>query len=137
VQQPRRPVRVGVSGGLAQVPANDDRRDGEMSDWSSRLSKQYHLNLPADVVAWFDGERWKEFSETGFGVPLEPAQLLDSNSSVLLGGLMLPDALPILDNGCGDALCLRFNSQGTVSEVVRWMHEGGNWTPLPGDAQFR
>ena len=42
---------------------------------------------------------------------------------------MLPDTLPVLGNGCGDALCLRFNSEGSVSEVVRWMHEGGNWTP--------
>jgi hypothetical protein len=112
------------------VPAIADRRDGEMSVWSSRLSKQYHLDLPADVVAWFDGELWKECSETGFGQPVEPAQLLDSNSSRLWGGLMLPDTLPILDNGCGDVLCLRFNSNGTVSEVVRWEHEGGNWTPF-------
>ncbi|MFL5244642.1 MAG: SMI1/KNR4 family protein [Gemmataceae bacterium] len=101
-----------------------------MSNWSSRLSEQYHLNLPADVVAWFDGELWKECSETSFGQPLQPAQLLDSNSSALWGGLMLPDTLPILDNGCGDALCLRFNSKGTVSEVVHWAHEGGNWTPF-------
>jgi hypothetical protein len=101
-----------------------------MSNWSSRLSKQYHLNLPADVVAWFDGELWKDCSETGFGQPVEPAQVLDSNPSRLLGGMMLPDTLPILDNGCGDALCLRFNSDGTVSEVVRWEHEGGTWTPF-------
>ncbi|HUG89723.1 MAG TPA: SMI1/KNR4 family protein [Planctomycetaceae bacterium] len=94
------------------------------------MPEQYHLNLPADVVAWFDGELWKECSETGFGQPMEPAQLLDSNSSALWGGQMLPDTLPILDNGCGDALCLRFNSNGTVSEVVRWLHEGGDWTPF-------
>ncbi|MDP7133438.1 MAG: hypothetical protein QF437_23285, partial [Planctomycetota bacterium] len=34
-----------------------------------------------------------------------------------------------MGNGCGDVLCLRFNSRGTVSEVVRWLHEGGDWTP--------
>jgi hypothetical protein len=81
-------------------------------------------------VAWFDGELWKKCSQTGFGQPIESAQLLDPTSSALLGGLMLPDTLPILDNGCGDALCLRFNLKGTVSEVVRWEHEGGNWTPF-------
>lgn len=101
-----------------------------MRNWSSRLSKQYQINLSADVVAWFDGELWKKCSQTGFGQPIEPAQLLDPTSSALLGGLMLPDTLPILDNGCGDALCLRFNLKGTVSEVVRWEHEGGNWTPF-------
>ena len=80
-----------------------------MSKWSSRLSQQYHLNLPADVVAWFDGELWKERSETSFGQPVEPERLLDSDSSVLWGGQMLPDTLPILDNECGDVLSLRFN----------------------------
>ena len=41
-----------------------------MSNWSSRRSEQYHLYLPADVVAWFDGEFWKVCSETGFGQPV-------------------------------------------------------------------
>jgi hypothetical protein len=100
-----------------------------MASWSSRLSKQYDVNLPADVVAWFDGELWKECSETGFGQPVEPESLLDPNSCTVWGGQMLPDTLPILDNGCGDTLCLRFNSKGTVSEIIRWLHERGNWTP--------
>ena len=73
-----------------------------MSNWSAKLSKKYELTLPADVVAWFDGEVWKENSETVFGQPVEPAQLLDSNASTLCGGLMLPDTLLILRNGCGD-----------------------------------
>ncbi len=100
-----------------------------MSDWSSRVSVRFNLNLPADVVAWFDGELWKEASETGFFQPEEPESLLDPKSYTVMGGLMLPDTLPILGNGCGDVLCLLFNSRGTVSEVVRWLHEGGDWTP--------
>jgi hypothetical protein len=58
-----------LTGGLAQAPAIDDRRRRNVN-WSSRLSEQYHLNLPADVVAWFDGEFWKDCSETGFGQPV-------------------------------------------------------------------
>jgi hypothetical protein len=100
-----------------------------VSDWSSRISGQFNLNLPADVVAWFDGELWKESTEMGFFQPVDPESLLEANSSTIMGGLMLPDTLPILGNGCGDVLCLRFNSRGTVSEVVRWMHEGCDWTP--------
>jgi len=42
---------------------------------------------------------------------------------------MLPDTLPILGNGCGDSLCLRFAGDGTLSEVVYWCHEGATWHP--------
>ncbi|MCA9094558.1 MAG: hypothetical protein KDA68_13795 [Planctomycetaceae bacterium] len=101
-----------------------------MPSWSSILSNHFHVNLPPDVVAWFDDELWKECSETHFSVPLSPEMLLDSGSSTIWGGLMLPDTLPILHNGGGDTLSLRFNSNGSVSEVIRWEHEGGNWTPF-------
>ena len=119
-----------VTGDESNVRAIVCERNGhQVSDWSSRISGRYRLNLPADVVAWLDGELWKESSETDFGWPMEPESLLEANSSAVSGGLMLPDTLPILGNGCGDVLCLRFNPRGTVSEVVRWMHEGCDWTP--------
>jgi hypothetical protein len=43
---------------------------------------------------------------------------------------MLPDTLPVLGNGCGDMLCLRFDANGALSEVVNWWHEGATWLPL-------
>jgi len=45
------------------------------------------------------------------------------DGSGIWGGAMLPDTLPMLGNGCGDCLCLRFRPDGTVSEVIRWLHE--------------
>ena len=45
------------------------------------------------------------------------------------GGSMLPDSLVLADSGCGDCLCLRFQINGTVREVVYWDHEGSNWHP--------
>jgi hypothetical protein len=45
------------------------------------------------------------------------------------GGQMLPDSLPLADNGFGDSLCVRFRPDGRVREVVFWGHEGSYWYP--------
>ncbi len=45
------------------------------------------------------------------------------------GGAMLPDSLPILEDGMGDALLLRFGPHGRAREVVEWHHEGARWHP--------
>lgn len=41
---------------------------------------------------------------------------------------MLPDTLPILGNGMGDCVNVRFNGDGSISEFVEWHHEGGHWS---------
>jgi hypothetical protein len=93
-------------------------------NWSTELAEQFDLRLPRDVTSWLDGEVWKEESPTSFGIPVSPNDIGKSVS----GGQMLPDTLPILGNGFGDCLCLRFGYDGTVTEVIRWLHEGGLWT---------
>ena len=65
-----------------------------------------------------------------FSEPIDPEQLLATASSPVWGGQMLPDTLPILENGSGDALCLRFATNGTVNEVARWSHDGSSWRPF-------
>lgn len=50
---------------------------------------------------------------------------------------MLPDSLPILADGGGDALLLRFRPSGRPREVVEWHHAEGRWHPsdlVPGFA---
>jgi hypothetical protein len=42
---------------------------------------------------------------------------------------MLPDTLPVLGNGAGDVLCLRFGTNDTLAEIVEWSHDGGWWRP--------
>src|SRR5260370_22263479 len=95
------------------------------ANWSRNLAEQFSLTLPADVVAWFDSEIWKEESKAAFGEGLSPT----NNPSDIWGGQMLPDTLPVLGNYGGDYLCLRFRPDGRVSEVVRWLHESSLWTP--------
>jgi hypothetical protein len=93
-------------------------------NWAAQLAERFDLRLPDDVVSWFDKEVWKRQSSASFNQPVSPNDIGDS----VWGGQMLPDTLPILGNGGGDCLCLRFGSDGTVTEVIRWLHEGGLWT---------
>jgi hypothetical protein len=92
--------------------------------WSRQLASQFELRLPHDVVEWFDAEVWRQESVTPFGMPAWPESVAGS----IWGGQMLPDTLPILGNCGGDYLCLRIADDGTASEVIRWLHEGGLWT---------
>ena len=43
---------------------------------------------------------------------------------------MLPDSLPLVSDGGGNALCLRFGFDGAVTEVIHWDHEGSLWKPF-------
>jgi hypothetical protein len=103
------------------------------TQWSQRFSDKFHVVLPPDVIDWLDGplRQSLDFAQPGeFSEPLDPESILDPSTSVVWGGQMLPDTLPLLDNGCGDVLCLRFGRDRRVSELVRWAHEGGHWQPF-------
>jgi hypothetical protein len=97
--------------------------------WSVQLEEHFGVTLPNDVRAWFDDEIWQNGGSTEYGEPERPQDLLRPQSATICGGLMLPDTFPILGNGCGDCLCLRFGWDGQVTEVIRWLHETGSWTP--------
>ena len=97
--------------------------------WSARLEEQFGLTLPDDVRCWFDDELWRGSDCTDYNEAVSPAELLDPRSSAVWGGMMPPDTLPVLGNGAGDCLSLRFDANGAVSEVVCWLHEGGQWWP--------
>ncbi|MBN2020866.1 MAG: hypothetical protein JW749_11665 [Sedimentisphaerales bacterium] len=101
-----------------------------MSDsWSQRLSGVFSLQLTPELIDWFDSEKWRESYSLEFGEPVLPENLLDQGSAEIWGGLMLPDTLPILGNGFGDDIAVRFNSDGSVREFIRWLHETCEWTP--------
>ena len=94
---------------------------------SQRLSDRYALKLPADVTAWIDRRLWQGTASSPYGVPYDPEDLLDERNAPVWGGTMPPDALPLLGDGCGDALCLRAAPDGSVAEYVAWDHETGEW----------
>jgi hypothetical protein len=104
--------------------------DDIMNDsWSQKLSDTFALQLTPELIDWFDTEKWQTTYPLEFGEPVKPKNLLDPNSSQVWGELMLPDTLPILGNGFGDDIAVRFNSDGSVREFIRWLHETCEWNP--------
>ena len=100
--------------------------------WSQRFSEGFRASLPPDVADWLDGRIRHDLDSPhlgDFAEALDPEKLLDQSSGAVWGGQMLPDTVPILDNGCGDVISLRFGPDGHVSEVIRWDHETGYWRP--------
>lgn len=100
--------------------------------WSDKLRERFCIDLPADVVDWFDRHVFESSIEDyrgQFSERIEPERLLDEQTSPIWGGQMLPDTLPIVDNGCGDVLCMRFAPDGTMRGIIRWDHESGLWRP--------
>lgn len=97
--------------------------------WSSQIEERYALHLADDVRAWLDDEPWREPGGAEFCHAQTPEQWLDPAPGSIWAGFMLPDTLPIIGNNYGDWLCLRIAADGTVREVVRWSHGGGDWLP--------
>jgi hypothetical protein len=97
--------------------------------WSEVVTEQFQVKLPSDVTEWLDLEMWRRHEATPLGDSTSPHALLDTRSSVVWGGQMLPDTLPLFDNGCGDVWALRFGIDGSLSEIIFWNHEGGDWRP--------
>ena len=93
----------------------------------SRLAKELGVDLPPDARAWLGSDKLPEAPATRFDQLIAPSSLLDPHSGAIWGGQMLPDTLPVVADGAGNALCLRFGFDGTVAEVIEWNHEGGNW----------
>lgn len=100
-----------------------------MQKWSEHLCRQFDVVLPEDVARWYDEEVWRQYAGVRYGEPIPPEAILEATSHAIWGGLMLPDTLPILDNGCGDVLAMRFSSGGTLTEFVEWHHESMGWHP--------
>jgi hypothetical protein len=85
------------------------------------IERELGVRLPLALAEFED--------DSGYWEPIDPAQVLDADSSALWGGQMLPDSIPVLNNGCGDCILARFKPNGLLREFVQWDHEGGLWRP--------
>src|SRR5688500_11852388 len=90
-------------------------------DGFDQLERQLHVVLPAAVRRPGDLGEYDE--------PIEPEAILDPEASIVWGGMMLPDAIPLVGNGGGDVILVRFALDGSVRELVEWHHEGCFWHP--------
>ncbi len=95
------------------------------SSLSTILSNAFAIKLTPELIDWIDNEKWKKSYPIEFGEPINPNII----SEMIWGGLMLPDTLPILGNGCGDCISIRFNQDGSTREFVKWLHETCEWNP--------
>ena len=100
------------------------------NSWAFRISESLMAKLPDDARAWLDTEQLPDAPAGRFNQRVDPARLLEPSSGAGWGGLMLPDTLPLVSDGGGDALCLRVGFDGAVAEVIHWDHEGGLWKPF-------
>ena len=91
------------------------------------LIERLHLRLAPEEQEWFQGG-WQSFDGESacYNEPFNPNETVDHGKHIW-GGQMLPDTLPILGNGMGDCVNVRFNGDGSISEFVEWHHEGGHW----------
>src|SRR2546425_2129856 len=86
--------------------------------------------FPEDARAWLDADQLPDAPVGHFNQRVAPARLMDPSAGAIWGGLMLPDSLPLVSDGGGNALCLRFGFDGAVAEVIDWNHEGSLWRPF-------
>ncbi len=97
------------------------------------LEKALGLRVPLELPDFDDDELSSagdvDSDAVPFDEPVEPADILDPQSGVVWGGLMLPDSFPVLENACGDAILARFGFDGALRELVQWDHETCSWQP--------
>lgn len=98
--------------------------------WSEILTEKFSFNLSHEIREWYDLGFYEKNLDVEFGEPVHPENFLSENSGIVWGGQMLPDTLPILENGCGDAVCIKFDKTGEVREYILWEHETGQWKPI-------
>jgi hypothetical protein len=91
------------------------------------LIERLHLRLELEEQEWFQGG-WQSFDGESacYNEAFDPNETAD-HAKHLWGGQMLPDTFPVLGNGMGDCLNVRFNGDGSILEFVEWHHEGGHW----------
>ncbi|MCB9849631.1 MAG: SMI1/KNR4 family protein [Phycisphaerales bacterium] len=100
--------------------------------WSERFERDLSVRLSADLVEWFDRclfESQDPIQLGEFAIPTIPDCVFDLSSSTIWAGLMLPDTIPVLENGCGDVVAMRIGKDGTVTEFIAWSHETCCWLP--------
>jgi len=95
-----------------------------------RLEKKFNINMPDDIRSWIDNDLHKNNCYgLEYGEPIDFEEYLENDEGYIWGGLMHPDTIPIVGNGCGDQLCLRIGKDGSVSEIIKWEHETSEWMP--------
>lgn len=98
-----------------------------MPSWSQKISDRYALQLPQDLVAWFDDGIWSAPGGAEFSEPLTPEELLEPDQDLIWGGFLPPDMIPLIGNDYGDWLAARIGFDGQIREIVYWCHGGGDW----------
>jgi hypothetical protein len=93
---------------------------------SQILAQHFRIVPPSDLERYLDDPGRAQIFR-GLGDPIDVAGLINPRTSTVWGGMMLPDTLPILNNGGGDVLCVRVDEQGAIGSYLWWNHETGNW----------
>ena len=98
--------------------------------WAEIFSEKFNLNLGQELGEWFSLGFYQKSLDIEFNEPVAPTSFMSGDSGIVWGGQMLPDTLPVLENGCGDTICVRFNETGEIQEYILWEHETGSLKPI-------
>jgi hypothetical protein len=97
---------------------------------SQIIADRYQLRLQPSWQHWFDVVA-KEYSLPGcFRHAADVDGLCAARPNQIWPGFMLPDTLPLLNNGYGDWICVRIDEQDQPAELIHWYHGGGDWIPV-------
>lgn len=112
-----------------------DGKEEANEAWSALIGERFGIHLPDDLVSWFDDELWRSLGPGEYRHPATPKSLLSDVPDAVWPPLMPPNFLPLVGNGAGDWLCLRFidpelaATTGQATDVCHWYHGGGDWLP--------
>lgn len=97
---------------------------------SEQLAQRYALQLSPAWQAWLDQDAHRGLLAGQFRAPIDIVDLVEKAPPDLWPGFMLPDTLPLVSNDYGDWWCVRVGPSNEITEVVQWLHGGGDWLPV-------
>ena len=97
---------------------------------SEHLAQRYSLQLSPAWQGWFDRDADRHLLAGQFHSPVDHLDLLEQAPPDLWPGFMLPDTLPLVSNDYGDWWCMRIGADSQITEVIQWLHGGGDWLPV-------
>ena len=88
-----------------------------MSQSAQQIAQRNRLSLNDSWQAWFNNDCDDIALPGSFRAPLSIDRLLAEAPLEIWPGFMLPDTLPLISNRYGDWICVRVESDGSITRL--------------------